>query len=178
MSGYVLDWCTLLNLYCGWGEVRQLGTFGAPFYVGAVVASEALYAREVDSNGQQVQAKLDIQDLRRQYPLSILSVSSAEQELMVRFARTIDDGEAEGLAIAASRGYAFCSDDAPVRKLALAQDLPIKIVSTPELLQAWAATNVDQAAALPGIVRRITTLARFSPHTSSPHATWWTKQLA
>ncbi len=97
---------------------------------------------------------------------------------MVSLARRVDDGEAEGLAIATSRGYAFCSDDALIKKVALAAGIQTKIVSTPELLQTWAGSDSDRIAMLPDVVRRITTLARFRPHTSSSYAVWWSNQLA
>jgi len=178
MKGYMLDWCTLLNLYCGWDGVHHFGDFDAPFHTGSAVANEVYYARELDNDGQLIQRKLSIEDLRRQYPLSILQASTPdEMGLLVKLASRLDDGEAEGLAIAACRGYTFCSDDSLVEKVITSERIQVKIISTAELLQIWAGTSAEKVEKMPSVIHRITKLGRFTPNKSSPHFEWWARQL-
>lgn len=177
MTGYVLDCCTLLNLYCGWGGVQNLRDIAPPFHLGQRVAAELLFVRDFDGDGSLIEQKLSKDELLRQYRFSTLKLSSPmEEDLMVRLATKLDDGEAEGLALASCRGLIFCSDDKPVVEAARAEGLNTVIVSTPELLQAWAGSHAHRTSALPDIVRRVSVLGRFCPHRSSPHRSWWEQQ--
>lgn len=179
MTGYILDCCTLLNLYCGWGGLHDLHALDGSFHIGATVASEALYVREYSPEGQIARRKLDLRDVCRQYPLARISLSTQrEKALMVRLAGSLDDGEAEGLAMAACRGLGFCTDDGAVHKLVGSEHLNVRLVSTPELLQAWAGKDPHRQASLPHTVRRATELGKFSPHRSSPHSDWWIQLLS
>jgi hypothetical protein len=178
MTSRILDACTLINLHCGWNGVGELSNLGIHHFVGDVVSAELIYVRHIDEHGLIVQRKLTFEESRLEYPIPVLSmVSKVEQEMMIRFAAKIDDGEAEGLAIANARGFVFCSDDEPVRKLVQSEGLGVRLISTPEILQAWANGDQARAARLPDVVRRITTLARFRPHRASPHLAWWEQQL-
>jgi hypothetical protein len=179
MTDLVLDCCTLLNLYCGWGGLQKLQEFGPSFHFGQRVADEILFVRDFDDSGLLVDRKLSADELMIQYRFSILQLSSPQEEdLMVRLAARLDDGEAEGLAIASCRGLIFCSDDKPAAEAARAEGLDTVIISTPELLQMWAGSNIMRISALPEIVRRTSTLGRFCPHRSSPHRAWWKEQQA
>lgn len=178
MTSRVLDACTLINLHCGWNGVGELLNLGIQHFVGDVVSTELIYVRELDEHGLIVQRKLTREESRLEYPVPVLSMASpAEQGMMVRFAAKIDDGEAEGLAIAHARGFVFCSDDEPVHKLVRAEGLGVGLITTPEILLAWANGDPVRAARLPEVIRRIATLARFRPHRTSPHLAWWEQQL-
>jgi hypothetical protein len=177
MTGYVLDSCTLINLYCAWGSVANLRAFPDPFHVGAAVAAEIHYVRDFDSKGHIVSKKLSTAELARHYPLPTLAPSADEIELIVKLAEWIDDAEAEALAIAASRDMIFCTDDGAVRRLVEAQSIPVSLASTPTLLQAWAAQDPHHLLTLPDLVRRITDLGKFRPHRSDPHLSWWMRNL-
>lgn len=179
MTGYILDCCTLLNLYCGWGGLQNLNLVGGNFHIGATVASEAVFVRDYGDAGELIRSELDFTDLRRQCRLATLKLSSQQElALMVRLAASMDDGEAEGLAMAACRGLSFCTDDGAVYKLVAAERMPVRLVSTPEILQAWASADPGRQASLPTVVRRASELARFRPHRSSPHQAWWNNLLA
>ena len=179
MSRYVLDCCTLLNLYCGWNGIQNLSQFGQEWHIGQVALSEARYIREFDVNGQIVSRQIDPSHLLGQFSLNVLSDLSVEEaSLRIRLSQMLDDGEAEGLALAVSRGYIFCSDDKPVQDAATALKLTTTIVSTSELLRAWAGNDAERAITLPVVIRRITELSRFIPHRSSQHLSWWQQMLA
>lgn len=174
MTGYILDCCTLLNLHCGWGGLQNLKLIEGKFHVGATVAEEAVFVRDYDEEGKIVRRELNFSQLDKQYRLGKLKLSSQqEQALMVRLASSMDDGEAEGLAMAVCRGMSFCTDDGAVYKLVATEGMRVRLVSTPEILEAWAGTDAIRLASLPKVVRRAFELARFRPHRSSPHQTWW-----
>lgn len=178
MTAYILDCCTLLNLYCGWGGLQNLNAIDGAFHIGTTVASEALYVRDYDSSGAVVPRRLVFKDLCRHCPMATLKLSSQQElALMVHLASAMDDGEAEGLAMAINRGHAFCSDDSAVQKIVSAERLQVRIVSTPELLQVWAENDPHKLASLPSIVRRATELGKFKPHRSSPYLAWWADKL-
>jgi hypothetical protein len=179
MSRYVLDCCTLLNLYCGWSGIQNLSQFGQEWHIGQVALSEAQYIREFGVNGQIVSQQIDPSHLLGQFSLKVLSdLSDEEASLRIKLAHMLDDGEAEGLALATYRGYTFCSDDKPVQEAATALKLPTPIVSTPDLLQVWASNDAQRTTMLRSVIRRITELSRFTPHRSSPHLSWWQQMLA
>lgn len=179
MTGYILDCCTLINLYCGWGGLQNLSQIGGNFHVGSTVAAEAMYVRDYDGAGELIQRKLAFADLHRQCRLATLKLASQpELALMVRLASSMDDGEAEGLAMAVCRGLSFCTDDGAVYKLVAAESLRVRLISTPEILQTWAGNDAERQSALPTVVRRAFELAKFRPHRSSPHQAWWDEQLA
>jgi len=179
MTGYILDCCTLLNLYCGWGGLQNLNLVGGNFHVGATAASEALYVRDYDSAGALIRRELTFADLHRQCRLPTLKLTSQQElALMVRLASSMDDGEAEGLAMAVCRGLSFCTDDGAVYKLVAAESIKVRLVSTPEILQIWAGGNPERQASLSTVVRRASELAKFRPHRSSPHQDWWDELLA
>lgn len=178
MTGYVLDCCTLLNLYCGWGGLRELADFAESFHVGKTVEGEVLYAFEFQPDGTPVRKSLTMSDLRKEYPLARLEMTSQEEmDLMVRLAERLGDGEAEGIALAAARQMTFCSDDKPVAEAIHTGGLNVWLVSTPELLQLWASGRPERLQRMPAIVHRITVLGHFTPRSSSPHAAWWRAQL-
>lgn len=177
MKGYVLDGCTLINLYCAWGSIANLNCFPAPFHIGTAVASEVHYVRDFDSKGNVVAKNLSAIELARHHPLHELAPTSEEIELMVRLSAWLDDGEAQGLAIAASRSMEFCTDDGAVQKVVAALGIQTNLASTPSLLLAWAGNEPHRLGTLPTMVKRITELGRFRPHHSSPHYSWWMNKL-
>lgn len=178
MTCRILDCCTLINLYCGWGGIQKLHDFGDRWCIGTQALGEAKYVREFGADGAVKSRTIDASHLSSHFPLHELAVESDEEAaLLVRSAALLDDGEAEGLVLAALRGMAFCSDDAVVHRAARELGLTVEIASTAELLQLWAAGDSIRQEQLPGIVRRISVLAKFAPHRKSPHLAWWKAQL-
>jgi hypothetical protein len=81
------------------------------------------------------------------------------------------DGEAACLAVARSRGWALATDDRKARREA--GNLGVSVVTTAELVKAWAdATGADEAA-VAGLLRDVQTFTRFIPHKTMPLHQWW-----
>lgn len=177
MNGYVLDGCTLLNLYSAWGSLANLKDFSEPFHLGPAVASEILYVRDFDVRGDVATKNLTVMEMSRHYLPLELAPTPAEVELMVRLSGFLDDGEAEGLAIAASRCMNFCTDDGAVQKVIDTLGLRVDVTSTPAILLGWASDHPCRIGVLPALVKRITELGRFRPSRSSPHCSWWARML-
>lgn len=175
MRGYILDCCTLLNLYCGWGGIRELSSVLGPWTIGQRALSEAQYARDFAGDGIIKAIPLGPESILEQHAISVFSVESdSEIELFVEMANRLDDGEAECIALAAERSLTLCTDERLAQNEAAARG--IEIATTPQILEAWASASPSRREQLPSIVSRIEILARFTPHRSSPHLDWWRSQ--
>lgn len=175
MTLAVLDCCSLLNLFAGWGGLAQLSLCGGPWHVCEQVVSEAVYIMEPDLSGALRRVPLNLQkEVDAGHLVTCKVETEVENELLVRLAASLDDGEAASLAIAKARGWTLVSDD--IRGLTLAKSLGVPILETPDVLKLWAkATKVDEPT-MGGVVMRISTLARFTPAKTSAHHAWWLKQ--
>lgn len=179
MSEYISDCCSLINLYCGFGGIQILHEIGDKWSIGDKALYEAKYARDLDADGQPVRVDLTPALLHSQYPFSVLSLMSMEENaIFIELARIMGDGEAQAFVLANSRGIPLLIDDYAAIKGATRSGLSLATVSTPEILIAWAANDSTRQGRLPGIVGRIDKLAKFSPHKTSPHLAWWHKMLA
>ena len=96
-----------------------------------------------------------------------------EHALYVNLAMRLDDGEAMALAIAKNRGWKVATDDRKARNTAAS--IGVAVVTTPELLEHWATRTHCSDAETADTVRRVESLARFTPLDNSPAAEWWRK---
>jgi predicted nucleic acid-binding protein len=176
MSNYILDCCSLINLYCGWGGIQELSRLNKRFCIGEIALAEAKYAREYQAD-RMIPVDVSAVDLLAQYPFQVLRITdAAEQTNFVEFAKQIDDGEAEALAFAAARKLILVTDDRLAINVAARSNLNVKVIGTSDILIEWANSDQDRKARLPSIVKRISELARFCPHRSDQNFSWW-KQL-
>jgi predicted nucleic acid-binding protein len=172
MNDQVIDCCSLLNLHTGWRGLAPLEVLAGTWHVCDAVFKEAQYTCELKEDGATELVPLDLSFeveaglLRRVQP-----ESEAEIEDYVTFATELDDGEAQALAIAKSRGYTLLTDDR--KALRMAAEVNVATTTTPGILRQWAEKAPENSARLPEILRRITTLARFTPPKDSPHYVWW-----
>jgi predicted nucleic acid-binding protein len=90
----------------------------------------------------------------------------------VQLATTLDDGEAACLAIAKARGWTLATDDRKGRREA--GNLGVQVITTPELVKAWADATKSGHAAVTKMLRAIQDYARFAPHRTMPLHSWWT----
>lgn len=178
MSDYILDCCSLINLYCGWGGIQKLSNFNRRFSIGEIALAEAKYAREYQADGTMIPVDVSAVELLAQYPLLVLQITDlTEQTNFVDFAKQIDDGEAEALAFAAARKLILVTDDRLAINVAVRSDLNVKVIGTSDILIEWAGSDQDRIARLPGVVRRISALARFCPHRNDQNFSWWKQML-
>ena len=170
----VLDTCCLVNLAAIDGTLDCLATFAVIWYVPTAVQTEGIFIRAA-ADTREVQ-RIDLTPSIDKGAVQICApADDAEYGLYVELASSLGDGEAMALAIAKNRGWKVATDDRKARIKADA--LGISVVTTPELVQRWA-TNTDQSRAeVTNALRRIETLARFSPAENSPAARWWRQLL-
>jgi predicted nucleic acid-binding protein len=176
MTLAVLDCCSLLNLFAGWGGLAQLSTCGGPWHVCEQVISEAVYVMEPDLSGTLQRVPLNLQkEVDAGHLMKCKIETEAENELLVRLAVSLDDGEAASLAIAKARGWTLVTDDIP--GLALAKSLGVPILETPDVLKLWGKNAKIDKSTMGAVVARISTRARFTPPKTSAHHAWWLEQV-
>lgn len=179
MSDHISDCCSLINLYCGFGGIQILHEIGNTWHIGDKALDEAKYARDLDSAGQPIKVDLTPVLLQSNYPLSVLSLMSTEENaLFVELAKIMGDGEAQAFVLAHFRNLPLLIDDYAAIKGATRSGLSVSTISTPEILISWAANISTRQRRLPSIVDRIDKLAKFCPHKTSPHLEWWYSMLA
>jgi predicted nucleic acid-binding protein len=174
----IIDCCSLINLYTGWNGLSELRAFGKTWYVGESVLSEAQYTRDFNPNGNPLTVNLDLASLVDAGVLQRARAETEEEiEWYVRLATDLDDGEAQALAIAKTRGYVLLTDDAKATRLAATPDLMVKTVSTPAILREWVTLDTAHRARLPDILKRVSSLVRFRPRRADPDYSWWNDVL-
>lgn len=179
MNDYVIDCCSLLNLYTGWAGLTELQGLGWTWHICEAVLKEAEYMREYGSDGVPQLIPLDMGALtHRDLLLPARPETKEEIDDYLSFASEIDDGEAQALAIAKHRGFVLLTDDRKATKLALRPDVFIRTTSTAKVLQAWAQLDSGNELRLHEIIVRIAVLARFDLHTDSPDYAWWKEHLS
>ncbi|HEY2495891.1 MAG TPA: hypothetical protein VGK24_02375 [Candidatus Angelobacter sp.] len=97
----------------------------------------------------------------------VLTLSEEEQFLI--YASQVDDGEAMSLAIASMRGLTLITDDRKAQRLATLDG--ISVLSTPQIVYAWAATQ--NQAPVAEVLRAIEVRAKFRPSLDHPLSAWW-----
>jgi predicted nucleic acid-binding protein len=169
-SDAVLDTCCLVNLAAIDGTLECLATVGLTWYVPTAVQAEGIFIR----SGADTKEVSQI-DLTPSITAGIVHVCApvddVEQVLYVKLAMDLDDGEAMALAIAKSRGWKLATDDHKARKMAAS--LGVVVLTTPELLERWASRTQKSTAETANAIRRIESLARFTPPDNSPGVEWW-----
>jgi predicted nucleic acid-binding protein len=175
MSDSIVDSCCIINLYAGGNLLTLLPPLGMRLHVPGKVLEESLYVRQQDPADatKLVQQKVDLAPVIKAGLLHHCDLEDeAEVNLFVQLATTLDDGEAACLAIAKVRGWTLATDDRKGRREA--GSLGVPVITTPELVKAWAdATKADEAA-IGGLLRAIQNYARFVPHRTMPLHQWWT----
>ena len=176
MEGRVIDCCSLINLYTGWRGLKELASLGATWHVCEAVLGEVQYTREHEDEGAIRDVPIEVGRFIDAGILTLAKVQDdKEMEDFVSFAMEVDDGEAQAISIALNRGYALLTDDHKAARLAMSADVGVTVITTAEVLRRWGALHRANAERLPGIVRRISELARFSPRVDSSDREWWLK---
>jgi predicted nucleic acid-binding protein len=178
MSGYIIDCCSLINLYTGWGGLTELQTVSSPLHVCKAVFNELEYTREYGPDGSPVLVPLDMDALQKIVGFSVSRPkSSVEMEDYVSFAMEIDDGEAQALTIAKHRGFILITDDEKAKKVAALPDVHVTTCSTADVLRGWSTLDPQNEKRLYTVIPRITRLARFRPPVKSMDHDCWARYL-
>lgn len=170
----VIDTCVLINLLAT-DRVGQIVQIISPSsLVCRAVSSESLYLRSTEPDG--VPQAIDLGPLFDQNIVSVCPLlGDPEEELYVGYSLELDDGEAMSLAIAQSRNLALATDDIKARRLAAENAPAISLLSTPQIIHAWAERRESDEVA--SVIRAIYCRARFCPPDTDPWVQWWNAHL-
>jgi len=178
MPGRIIDCCSLLNLHTGWGGLENLRLLPYAWSICDAAARESEFTREYTESGAIIEVPLDLGPHIQSGLLQVARPETADELAnYVQFATQIDDGEAQALAIAKSRGYTLLTDDRKALRIARRPDVAVATVTTAGVLRDWQAHRSPTVAELRVVIERIQTLARFAPNKDSPDRTWWLAQL-
>lgn len=133
------------------------------------ITSELLYVYADDARTERsVINEAFLQSDGIQYVSIVLSIE--EQAAASRFARLMNDGEAQALAVAAHRTVAILSDDIAVTKAA--PYVGVTLETTLDLLAAWQATGTS-IEALSTAARRMRARASYFVPRQHPLREWY-----
>ncbi len=178
MSNGIIDCCSLLNLYTGWGSLEKLRALPYTWSICESVARESEFTREYGPDGIPIDVPFDLTFLIDSRVLRVARPESdAEMEDYVSFATQIDDGEAQALAIAKNRGFLLLTDDRKATRMANRPDVAVTTITTVAVLREWQERSGTHKTDIRKIIERIQVLARFIPRRDSPEHAWWLEQL-
>jgi predicted nucleic acid-binding protein len=177
MASIVLqDACVLINLLASGRFEEIAGGCGLRFAIASVAAREALYLRHPETGEREL---IDLQPAIKRGILQILDVESEGEKLRyIEFALDLDDGEAESVAIAESRGLGLATDDKKARRIITGRGLKIELWSTCGLLRQWQAKSSIPDSEMALVLENISSRAKYRPKPGEPDFQWWAKRLA
>lgn len=179
MLRWYLDGCALLNLYASKRLDGIAAALNVSFLVTPRVASEALYVFERDGLSQGPQVTVNLTPLIRAGCLIIEPEPSTDEELkhFVEWALTVDEGEAEAIAIALCRGGGLVTDDRKaIREITtLFPDMPL--LTTAGLLKRWAESGNPSQEELRKALQDIQVGGNFMPGKRDANFEWWQQCL-
>jgi predicted nucleic acid-binding protein len=167
----IQDACVLINLL-GSGRFRDIAAgCGLEFAIVSTVSRETLYLHSLDPS---VREQIDLQPLVKDGILKILDPENEQEKLRyIELALSLDDGEAESIAIAESRNCALATDDKKARRVIQNEKIKIEIWSTCSLLQLWQKKCSISDADMKNVLQNIVARARYHPKTGHPDYNWW-----
>jgi predicted nucleic acid-binding protein len=143
-------------------------------YVPPTVAAEAIYLESDEVGGPREQ--IDLAELEQRGVLSRTALSDQELDLVVDLARTVDDGEAQVIAIALTRKIVVATDDRKARQVAVQRGA--SLTATAELLHRWYETAAVGDMRVSEILRRVTRRSRYRPRPDDSLFAWWMNLIA
>jgi hypothetical protein len=172
MNDRIVDACTLINVYGSARPLEIIRSIGG-LHITPQVRKESLGIRIDDPRnpGELMSSLIDLAAAMEAGLVTTCELSSGEFDLMVAYARELDDGEASSLAVAKARSWKLATDDKKARRIAA--DEGIALVSTAELIQHWALQAELPDPEIAEVVRAIARYARFTPPHNDPCAAWW-----
>ena len=171
---YIWDSCVLLNVLASNRIVEVIRTIEEHTYVCAEVQRESFYLLADDGTDDLIE--INLEPHFETGALRACEVNGpAEAALLVDFSTSVDDGEANTLAIAISRGWGVATDDRKARRVFLENNPNTEmLVSTSEIMRHWAELANPSDEELRETLLRIERQASFIPPKSDPNLEWWT----
>lgn len=167
----VLDACCTLNLSAT-GRLEQiLRELPFEFLIGRRARTEAQWLENPDSEEREV---VTLDPCFAEGLLSEVSLcGEAEEAIFVVLSACMHDGEAEAAAVAASRGWAFATDDRKARRMLGKMHPTLRLSTTQELLFHWYRDAHPSDAEVAEALRRIEERATYRPPRADPLTRWW-----
>jgi predicted nucleic acid-binding protein len=172
----VLDTSVILNVIAAGPSLAILESLACDCFISTAAASEAIYIR-ADDPAQPPQV-VSVEPWVQSGKVTVVSPQGTdEEELYVRFAAELDDGEAMSLAICCARRYALATDDRKARRLAKSlMPVAVDLLSTAEMVHRWATSRSVHGEALRKVILAVENRARFRPPQDDPLRPWWMLQ--
>jgi hypothetical protein len=179
MPDAVIDACCVIDVWASGCPEAILQASGYRWFVPAAVLGEARYLHRPspDDPSRLVPVPLDLSPFLTAGLLTACDLEGEEEsQQFVQLATLFrSDGEAACLAIAKSRGWTLATDDRKARREA--GNLGVPVVTTAELVKAWADAARADEAAVAQLLLDIQNYARFIPHKTMPLHSWWAKMI-
>ena len=172
-SQVATDADVLMNLLASECLEEILATLRVTLIVPPTVSNETIYLEGVDDGSGRT--LIDLSPLEAAGLISVPELEPDELELVVELAMTVDDGEAEVIALAVMRQLAMATDDRKARRVA--EGRSVSLVSTPELLERWQMAGEITPARVGEALRWIERRSRYRPAASHPLYDWWTRHV-
>jgi predicted nucleic acid-binding protein len=174
----ILDCCSLINLYAGWGGLSEIKALDYSWFVSEAVLAEAQHVGEYSADGGIVRVPVNLREVLDSGLVAAVKPES-DQEIQdyLTFAMELDDGEAQSLALAKHRGFLLLTDDKKALRMARLPEVNVPVLTTPQVLRQWAEIDRNNASRAHMVVKRVQILARFLPAAGSPELDWWFEQL-
>lgn len=164
-----VDADVLMNLLATGCAAGILLALNIVLHVPPTVAAEAIYLEGEDVGGPHEQ--IDLTELEQRDVLSRVALSDRELDLVVDLARTVDDGEAEVIALALTRSVAMATDDRKARRVAMQRGTTL--TWTADLLRRWHDAAAADDSRMAEILQRVTRRSRYRPPPDDSLFTWW-----
>jgi predicted nucleic acid-binding protein len=169
----VLDTSVILNLIASGHAENMLQSLQAKCLVSTAAAQEVIYIR-ADDPREPVHAVSIDPWIGANLIVLVSAEGRNEEDLYVRFASELDDGEAMSLAICHSRGYILATDDRKARRLAGSlKPVAAAVLTTAEIVHRWATLTDVKADLLSDTISTVERRARFLPPQGDPFREWW-----
>jgi len=166
----LLDACVAINLAATDHLAHIAQTAEVTFTLARQAAAEVGYLRDL-TDGEVTLTPIDL-GLYDGAALEITALIPAEYPLYVDLARTVDDGEAATIAVAAERGIPLATDDRKARRVCAELQLA-EPMRTLGILHSYADAVRLQPAQLRNLLVKIRDRASFQPPRSDPDHKWW-----
>ena len=169
-SPLLLDACVAINLAATDRLPDIALAIDVTFILVRQAAAEVGYLSDL-ADGELTLTPIDLNQHDEDI-LEITSLDASEYPLYVDLARTVDDGEAATISVAAGRGIPLATDDRKARRVCAELHLP-EPMRTLGILHSYADTAGLQPAQLRRLLVMIRDRASFLPPRSDPDQKWW-----
>jgi predicted nucleic acid-binding protein len=158
-----------MNLLATGSAVAILQALKLVLLIPPTVDGEALYLESENPSGART--LVDLAPLEVAGVLSKVDLSDSEIDLVVELVRTVDDGEAEVIAVGLMRNLAIATDDRKARRVAWQHGG--NLLSTPDLLLDWQRTDAIPDDEMAKILALVSQRSRYRPPRAHPLHEWW-----